>query len=213
MVVIHEVEKGIAELLRAVQREHTSSKIVNLAQHLAKLVEGLGAIARGSGTSRQRASQLIQIATFNTELRLEAHGIELLTDIGADFEASCSKRLVVSTLMNLIDNSIWWIDNRWGRDKQGKKKKLFIGTSKELKLPAIVVADNGPGFTDPPEYLVQPFFTRKPDGMGLGLHLADQVMTLQGGRLEFPEAGDLDLPRGLDGAVVALLFGGAKWKD
>lgn len=213
MVVIHEVEKGIAELLRAVQRERTSAKIVSLAQHIAKLVEGLGAIARGSGTSRQRASQLIQIATFNTELRLEAHGIELLSSAEHDFEASCSKRLVVSTLMNLIDNSIWWIDNRWGRDKQGKKKKLFVGTSNDLAMPAIIVADNGPGFTDPPEYLVQPFFTRKPDGMGLGLHLADQVMTLQGGRLEFPDTGDLGLPKGLDGAIVAMLFGGAKWKD
>jgi signal transduction histidine kinase len=212
MVVIHEVEKGIAELLRAVQRERTSTKIVDLAQHIAKLVEGLGAIARGSGTSRQRASKLIEIATFNTELRLEAHGIELYTDTAADFEATCSKRLVVSTLMNLIDNSIWWIDNRWGRDKQGKKKKLFIGITKDLALPAIVVADNGAGFTDPPEYLTQPFFTRKPDGMGLGLHLAEQVMTLQGGRLDFPDTGDLELPKGFDGAVVALLFGGAKWK-
>jgi signal transduction histidine kinase len=212
MVVIHEVEKGIAELLRAVEREHSSEKLVSLAQHISKLVEGLGAIARGSGTSRQRASELIRIAQFNTELRLEAHGIELLTDLERDFEAKCSKRLIISTLMNLIDNAIWWIDNRWGRDQRGKRKKLFIGTTDQLREPAIVVADNGSGFSDPREYLVQPFFTRKPDGMGLGLHLADQVMTLQGGRLEFPERGDIELPKSLDGAVVALVFGGAKWK-
>jgi hypothetical protein len=49
--------------------------------------------------------------------------------------------------------------------------------------------------------------------MGLGLHLAEQVMTLQGGRIEFPEPGDLELPDGMDGAVIALVFGGAKWKD
>lgn len=70
-----------------------------------------------------------------------------------------------------------------------------------------MVADNGPGFIDPPEYLIEPFITRKPDGMGLGLHLADQVMKAQGGKLVFPERGDLDLPKGLDGAVVALIFG------
>jgi len=212
MVVIHEVEKGVAELLKAVEREHSSEKIVSLAQHISKLVEGLGAIARGSGTSRQRASELIRIAEFNTELRLEAHGIERITEIDRDFEAVCSKRLIVSTLMNLIDNSIWWIDNRWGRDKRPKRKKLFIGTTDQLHEPAIIIADNGPGLSDPREYLIQPFFSRKPDGMGLGLHLADQVMTLQGGRLEFPEKGDIELPKGLDGAAVALLFGGGRWK-
>lgn len=213
MVVIHEVEKGIDELVRAVEKEGTSQKVSALVKHIAKIVEGLAAIARGSGTSRQRASQMIDIANFNTELRLEAHGIERVVDIRRDFEAMCSKRLVISTLMNLIDNSIWWIDNRWGREKHGKRKKLYIATTRDLKEPAILVADNGSGFSDPPEYLVQPFFTRKPDGMGLGLHLAEQVMTLQGGRIEFPEPGDLELPDGLDGAVVALVFGGAKWKD
>jgi C4-dicarboxylate-specific signal transduction histidine kinase len=213
MVVIHEVEKGIDELVRAVEKEGTSQKVSALVKHIAKIVEGLAAIARGSGTSRRRASQMVDIANFNTELRLEAHGIERVVDIRRDFEAMCSKRLVISTLMNLIDNSIWWIDNRWGREKYGKRKKLYIATTRDLKEPAILVADNGSGFSDPPEYLVQPFFTRKPDGMGLGLHLAEQVITLQGGRIEFPEPGDLELPDGLDGAVVALVFGGAKWKD
>lgn len=72
------------------------------------------------------------------------------------------------------------------------------------------MADNGPGFIDPPEYLIEPFISRKPDGMGLGLHLADQVMKAQGGQLSFPEPGDVTLPEGFDGAVVALIFGGTK---
>jgi signal transduction histidine kinase len=212
MVVIHEVEKGLDELIRAVKREGASPKVTGLAQHIAKLVDGLGAIARGSGTGIQDASSMIEIANFNTELRLEAHGIERTTALRRDFSAKCSRRLVISTLMNLIDNSIWWIDNRWGREKRGKQKKLYVGTTNDLGEPAIVVADNGSGFSDPPEYLVQPFFTRKPDGMGLGLHLAEQVMTIQGGRLVFPEPGDIHLAEDFDGAVVALVFAGAKWK-
>lgn len=70
-----------------------------------------------------------------------------------------------------------------------------------------MVADNGPGFIDPPEYLVRPFFSRKPDGMGLGLHLASEVAKLHGGTLEFPDRGDLGLPKGFDGAIVAIVFG------
>ena len=62
-------------------------------------------------------------------------------------------------------------------------------------------------FIDPPEYLTQPFMSRKPDGMGLGLHLANEIMKAHGGRLLFPQAEDVGLPEGIDGAVVALAFG------
>jgi len=114
--------------------------------------------------------------------------------------------------MNLIDNSIWWLDNKWGPRSKAGVKKIYIGTSRDFSEgPAIVVADNGPGFSDPPEYLVEPFMSRKPDGMGLGLHLADQVMKVQGGKLLFPDADDVTLPADYDGAIVALVFGGAKW--
>jgi signal transduction histidine kinase len=213
-IVIHEVEKGIDELARAVKREQASPRVMKLAIHLAELIEGLGSLARRSGVSPEKASTLIRLATFNTELRLAAHGVKLTFDLPADFEAKCSRRLVIATLMNLIDNSIWWLDNKWGMDQLAGKKKIHIGVSDELQGgPAIVIADNGPGFIDPPEYLTEPFISRKPDGMGLGLHLADQVMKVQGGRLEFPEKGDLSLPRSFEGAVVALVFGGGRWTD
>lgn len=209
-VVIHEVEKGIDELSRAVKEDKASLRIRNLAKHLADLVEGFAALIRRSGVSREKAGSMISQAVFNTELRLRNHKINLITNTEqGDFDIKCSRRLTISTLMNLIDNSIWWLDNKWGEQKS--KKRIYIGTSKEFTQGnAIVVADNGPGFMDPPEYLIEPFISRKPDGMGLGLHLADQVMKAQGGRLEFPDIQDISLPKGFDGAVVALIFGGTK---
>lgn len=208
-VVIHEVEKGIQELSRAVEHSRSTPQIRNLAHHLAELIEGYGALVRRSGMSRERASKLVEQALFNIDFRLRAHKIAITLKTDDDFETKCSKRLVISTIINIIDNSIWWLDNKWG-DSPGKKK-IYIGTSRELSGgPAIVLADNGPGFSDPPEYLVEPFISRKPEGMGLGLHVADQVMKAQKGALEFPDEGDVNLPHGFDGAVVALVFGGRK---
>jgi signal transduction histidine kinase len=209
-VVIHEVEKGVQELSRAVDHEKTTPHIKALAKHLAELIEGYGALVRRSGMSRETASKLVEQALFNIEFRLRAHKIDVTNETDeADFQVKCSRRLVVSTIINLIDNSIWWLDNKWGDVPH--KKKIYVGTTKELRNgPAIVIADNGPGFSDPPEYLIEPFISRKPDGMGLGLHLADQVMRAQKGSLEFPEEGDLSLPNGFTGAVVALTFGGSK---
>ena len=55
------------------------------------------------------------------------------------------------------------------RDHKNFLLKLYIGVDKELDSdgPAIVVADTGTGFRDSREGLIRPFFTRKPDGMGL----------------------------------------------
>jgi signal transduction histidine kinase len=209
-VVIHEVEKGVDELSRAVREDQASPRVKRLAKHLADLTEGFAALIRRSGSSHEKASSMISQALFNTELRLKHHQIKIIPDNSqGDFEVQCSRRLTISTLMNLIDNSIWWLDNKWGELE--KKKFIYIGTSKEFSQgPAIVVADNGPGFMDQPEYLIEPFFSRKPDGMGLGLHLADQVMIGQGGQLTFPEPGEVSLPKDFNGAVIALVFGGTK---
>lgn len=209
-VVIHEVEKGIAELVQAVEHDRATPRIKALAKHLADLIQGFASLVRRSGMSKERASSLIQRALDNVELRLKAHGIQAVVKTSLnDFQVKCSARLIVSTIMNLIDNSIYWLDSL--PEGTRKEKLIFLGTSNDFSEgPGIVVGDNGPGFIDPPSYLVEPFISRKPDGMGLGLHIANEVMKAQKGRLAFPEVGDLSLPQSINGAVVALVFGGGK---
>ena len=205
-VVIHEVEKGVSALALAVESDKATNRIRALAKHLAELIEGYGALVRRSGVGREKASSLVKQALFNLQLRLQVHKIEIQQRAHRqDFELKCSRRLIISTLMNLIDNSIWWLDNRWG--EQAGKKKLFVDLVEDLEgHRGIVVGDNGPGFIDPPEFLTEPFISRKPDGMGLGLHIASEVMKAQGGELIFPDKGDVDLPKDIDGAVVGLSF-------
>jgi signal transduction histidine kinase len=205
-VVIHEVEKGVAALVDAVKKEKATHRVTSLAKHLADLVEGYGALVRRSGVSAERVTSLISSALFNLELRLKAHRISVVRGGAKEgFSVRCSRRLIISTIMNLIDNAIWWLDNKWG--EQSSKKKLFIAPVSSLRgHPAIIVADNGPGFLDPPELLVEPFISRKPDGMGLGLHIASEVMKAQGGELVFPDKRSAVVPKEFVGAVVALVF-------
>ena len=206
-VVIHEVEKGISELTHAVESERTTDRIRSLAKHLADLIDGYGALVRRSGKSKERASSLISQALFNIELRLRVHKVQTLIPrlAKSDFEVTCSRRLVISTIMNLVDNSIWWLDNRWG--EQSDKKRLWVGSMKDFQgHPVILVADNGPGFLDPPDFLTEPFISRKPDGMGLGLHIASEVMKAQGGELIFPDRSEVSIPAEFDGAIVGLSF-------
>ena len=208
--VMHEIEKGIASLYEAISRGDNQKRLVILAKRLSNMVDGLNWLTKKSGKSNVKASTLIAQAILNSEFRFRGHGIKIFNGIedydDPDLEVKCSRRLIMTVLSNLIDNSIYWLDI-----KGSENKLLYLGTTYELNgLPVIVVADNGPGLIDPPEYLVQPFITRKPDGMGLGLHIADEIMKTQKGRLIFPEIEDITLPRGYTGALIALEFGEQK---
>lgn len=203
-IVIHEIEKIIKELTIAVEKEKAESHIRRLAKHLAELIEGYATLVRRTGIVRVKASELIQQALFNVDYRLSVHNIKLINGCTKenDFHLKCSRRLVLGAIMNILDNSIWWLEV-----KKPPKKTIFISTTKELKEgPAILIGDNGPGFMDSLEYLIQPFFTRKPDGMGLGLHITSEIMKVNKGHLKIPEKGDVKLPKEIDGAVIALVF-------
>ena len=71
----------------------------------------------------------------------------------------------------------------------------------------IVIADNGPGFSLPTEEIIKPFVSAKPDGMGLGLHIANEIMEGHKGMLLFPESDEFTIPKAFQkGAVIALAF-------
>lgn len=205
-VVIHQAEKVLKELVHAVDASKDSPKIRELVKQLSKMMDGLTFLVRKSGLAKEKASALIQQALFNNELRFRAHQIHLTNglEIGnPDFSIKCVRRLVVATLVNLIDNSIYWLESTGQQDRQ-----IYIGATLDLDdKPSLIVADNGPGFRDDdPDSLVQPFFSRRPDGMGLGLYMANEVAKQHQGRLLFPQRGDVKLPRKFNGAIVALQF-------
>lgn len=208
--VVHEAEKLVKELLNVVREDGDIRRIRVLVEQLAKLIDGLGDLFRRSGTAREKASLLIRQALFNCDFRFLAHRIMVVNGLelgNPDFAVDCSRRLVVASLMNFIDNSIYWLQAA-GRTN----RRIFVGTSRELEGgPCILVADNGPGFQDDPEALVQPFFSRRPEGMGLGLYLADQAAQRHSangrkGRLLFPQRGELSLPSEFTGAIVGFQF-------
>ncbi len=204
-VVIHEVEKAIKSLSVAVSRNASVSELQNLAHHLNELIEGLTYLTRKTGRRKEPAGNLIRQALLNTNYRTRAHGITIFNGVEAgdpNPDVKCTRRLIIATLMNLIDNSIYWLSTKGAEDK-----RIYMGVSTDLGGgPVIFVADNGPGFQDPPELLTEPFMTRRPEGMGLGLHIANEIMKAHDGKLIFPTADDLGISDAYCGAVVGLQF-------
>lgn len=204
--IVHEVEKGVKQPDTALDRRADRERLAELGRHLAGVIEAMGFVTRRSDRTMEKASDLVAAALRTIDYRLARHGIVAANGFGEgnDFGTRCRRRLIAGTLPDLFDNSIYWLD---AGGPAGKR--LYVGPASGLGAPGIVVADSGPGFVDPPDVLVQPFMTRKRDGMGMGLYIANEVMRAHGGQLFFPSRGDVDLPRGYSGASVALLFGEA----
>ena len=207
-IVIHEIDKIAGELLKVLAKEKGPERVLYLARHLSHLIEGYSIVIRGAHKKEESLSELIDQALFNIEFRMRAHKLDVIMDYDKPLvspKVKCAKRFVVNGIMNILDNSIWWL-NYYMVDK----KKVYITLSEEMRgYTSIVVADNGKGFSLPTEEIIQPFVSGKPDdmGMGLGLHILDETMTAQNGLLVFPDWGDFSIPDEFrNGAVIALCF-------
>lgn len=212
-VVVHEVEKILFEVIKVLNAENASARVLDLVTHLSKLIDGYAEIIRKSDQTNLPISKIINQALFNTEFRLNAHQINIVkgfSDSNASQIVKISKNLILGTLINIIDNSIYWLDQKFIVFKMNNQpfvKKIYIGIEEDQKSISIIIADNGTGFAIPTEDVTEPFVSAKPGGMGLGLHIASEIMEAHNGVLLFPEFADVEIPQEFrDGAIVKLNF-------
>lgn len=205
-VVIHEIEKIIAELKSAIKDEESTEHVKNLVQDLSRVTDGYASVIKSKKQSLVNISDLIDDALFNVKYRLKVHEIEVVSsyrDKDRQEIIKCASNLVIGTIMNLVDNSIYWLEY-----SHIVNKKMYFDVSLDYEgFITIIVADNGYGFTLPTDQVIKPFVTDRVGGMGLGLHLADEIMKSSEGRLVFPDKGDVYLPEEFkNGAVIGLSF-------
>ena len=205
-VVIHEIEKIIAELKSAIKDEKSTEHVKNLVLDLSRVTDGYASVIKSKKQLLVNVSDLIDDALFNVKYRLKVHEVEVVSsyrDKDRQEIIKCASNLVIGTIMNLVDNSIYWLEY-----SHIVNKKMYFDVSLDYEgFITIIVADNGYGFTLPTDQVVKPFVTDRVGGMGLGLHLADEIMKSSEGKLVFPDKGDVYLPEEFKkGAVIGLSF-------
>lgn len=112
--------------------------------------------------------------------RAERAGVQLAVVPGPAIEAVLDKHKVKQALGNLLDNAI---------EASPPGARVEVRTRRENGHVHVAVRDHGGGI--PPEVrerLGTPFCTTKPDGIGLGLALARELVEAHGGTLAFRDA-------------------------
>jgi hypothetical protein len=206
-VAIHEIEKLVPRLEENVFRNPLNAN--QLQENVAELkqyVSGILTILKKTTSQSVLVSEVIDKAIQNYKYKLEKRSIQPIIQIDSSItNINCERRYLITILMNLIDNSIYWLDTVYKENKA-----IFIRAFEKNGRKYIIYADNGPGFKDDISTIVTPFFTRKESGIGIGMYLIDTIM-LQYGKLDIltdkSEIDEQGVPEEFKaGAVIELSF-------
>lgn len=205
VTVFHELERGVRGLHHLIQSNASNDLLKSHSSEIISMFQGVMYLVNKKSMEKINASRLVELAISTQKLRFKRHNVKFINGFEnlkeKDFEVKVLRRMLIASIVNLIDNSIYWTDRKEG------ESIIWIGPTNDLEAPAIIISDNGPGFLDSPEDLIEPFFSRKTEGMGIGLYYTDWVMRSHNGRLAFPDRTSVSVPEVIDGAIVALIFG------
>lgn len=204
VTVFHELERGVRGLNASIQEGTPPEQLKGMSNELVSLLQGAMYMVSNKQMEDIRASNLVKYALLTQQRRFKRHGITLLNGFenssNLDFNIRGMRRMLTSVIVNIIDNAIYWID------ENNSDKYIWISPSNELEGPSILIGDSGTGFRDSPASMIEPFHTRKPAGMGIGLYYSDMVMKAHAGRLAFPESNSVEIPGVITGGCVGLVF-------
>lgn len=207
--VIHDMEKQVDALISCINNDNFES-VKNIAHNLENIISGYTVFLKKTSIKTTNMSTIVSAVIDNNKFRFTDHRIKIYSNRkNVNFEAKLSQTEAIGALTNLIDNSIYWVSQSRKDDR-----KIYVYITDEIdNYISIVVCDNGCGFKMPPEQALRPFITGKPlnTGMGLGLHIAHEVMQAMKGKLLILDANEMDLPETakkyqINKAIVALCF-------
>ena len=148
-----------------------------------EVIRGLRALARKSGPQLTKLDiddvigQVLAIAHGE----LLRHDVVLRTELAADGRLVMGDRVQLQqVLLNLIMNGVEAMSGVTERTRE----LTVSSTLAERSGVLVAVKDTGTGL-DPAvaERMFQPFFTTKPDGLGMGLGICRSIVEAHGGRL------------------------------
>lgn len=208
-IIIHELEKQVINLMNSIKNNNYTF-IADIASNIENIVNGYTSLIRKSSFEMVHLSKLVCEVVSNLTFRFSDHNIVICGNYkNSTLQAYISSPEVKSMIINIIDNSIFWLCQ-----SRQDNRKISINLSDFMEgYSSIILSDNGPDFTIPIDIITSPFTTGKPNnmGMGLGLHIVSEMITKMGGKILFLSSDYDSIPKELDGsdinkAIVVLCF-------
>lgn len=209
-IIFHEVDRELRDIDKRL--EHTSSNLemddIRIkVKSLVSVIDTFTPLLKSTKVRKFQIFNLIKRAYELNNRRFESHNIifssPILTNEVSDFEVNGKSNLIFSAINNIIDNAIYWL----GYNRKDSKKAIHITTDTyNFNGNALIITDNGPGFSLDSDVVIQPFVTSRDNSMGIGLYLSNIVFESMGGQLLIIDSSDYEVPEIYNGACIALVF-------
>lgn len=163
---------------------HTQSDV--LAAVFRK-IEPFGGRKRGK-LERQQIEQLIVNAFSVLDTEIAEVGAKITLPDTVNWLVVQGSE-IQQVIINLLMNSLYWL-----RQVPKDSRQIIVSVSPlDVEGIEILFSDSGPGVPDEyRDYIFDPYFSMKPDGVGLGLTIAGEIITENyAGRLELLDNGPL----------------------
>jgi two-component system sensor histidine kinase FlrB len=173
------------EELPPVQREKFANKMMQRLHHLEHQIRDMLIFARGEAPLNDdlALSQLLHDWQDALEIPLQQHNATCEFQVNkVDVHIHCNRDALIGALMNLVNNAL----EACG---QGAELHVRVNVNAQFQVN-IEIEDNGPGFTSAiNEQILQPFFTTKSNGTGLGLAVVQAIARAHYGEFAIKSAG------------------------
>jgi two-component system nitrogen regulation sensor histidine kinase GlnL len=183
--------RGAAQLLErklaSGELKRYTEIIIAEADRLAALVDR---VLRAGGVRREQMINPHQLTEHVAELiAAEAPpGVRLVRDYDPSLPVVCVDRdQMVQALLNIARNALQAVGNKGRIIIRTRAVANFVIDGKQHRLVnSIEIEDNGPGIPeDMLESIFFPLVTSKTDGSGIGLTIAQELVSSNGGLIEF----------------------------
>lgn len=160
------------------------NKIQDTAELITKIIKGLSAFSRDSDNDPMTSHSIKRIVQYAVELcedRIKATGIKIRLEHKTNLRITCRDVQIVQVLVNLINNAIDAIEKL-------PDKWIEITSYSDSRHIFIAVVDSGSGIPAAlTEKIMQPFFSTKETGkgIGLGLSISKGIIETHGGQLSY----------------------------
>jgi C4-dicarboxylate-specific signal transduction histidine kinase len=153
------------------------------AQRAGEVIDRIRAFARKRGPHRALTdiNALVHesVDWLNSDIR--RNGVRLIVDPGGDVPAVMADRVQIQQVItNLIRNAL----EAMGHDSAAARELIIKTRRSDADQIELSVRDSGPGLTSEEMGRVfEPFYTTKPDGIGMGLAISQTIVGAHQGRL------------------------------
>lgn len=160
---------------------------------LARLAERFAPLASRTFRSRRRDSileDIIQDCVESLGQDLKSKNISVEFKTSSKTKVSIDPGELTPIILNLLLNAVYWLSQIKDRPRT---IRIRVSARPKSSRAYVQVDDSGPGIRDgDEERIFWPGVTRKPEGIGMGLTVASEVVAQHGGRMHLIKPGFLN---------------------